>query len=99
VLSKDWVTQSLKVHAEFQDQFFGVDHLHGWGWHILHLRVGNRTYTEYGSGGNGGQLVLILPELEMVVGFTGGAYGDFKAWGPWSVKLVSQYIIPAATGR
>jgi CubicO group peptidase (beta-lactamase class C family) len=71
VLSKDWVAQSLRVHAKFEDQFFGVDHFYGWGWHILHLRVGNRTYTEYGSGGNGGQLVMILPELDMVVGFTG----------------------------
>ena len=95
VLSKDWVAQSLAVHTKFEDRF-GVDHLYGWGWHIHHLRVGNHTYIEYESGGNGGQLVEILPELDMVVGITGGAYGNFRAWGPWSVELVPQYIVRAA---
>jgi hypothetical protein len=32
----------------------------------------------------------------MVVGFTGGAYADFKTWGRWPVDLVPQYIIAAA---
>lgn len=95
VLSKDWVEQSLAIHAKFEDRF-GVDHLYGWGWHIHHLHVGNHTYIEYESGGNGGQLVEILPELDMVVGITGGAYGNFRAWGPWSVQLVPQFIIRAA---
>jgi CubicO group peptidase (beta-lactamase class C family) len=96
VISKAWVAQSLAVRAKFQDQWFGVDHFYGWGWHILRLNVGGHSYTEYESGGNGGQFVLILPELDMVVGFTGGAYGNFRAWGPWATELMAQYIIPAA---
>jgi hypothetical protein len=62
VIGKDWITRSLAVHAKFIDRFFGMDHFYGWGWHILHLNVRGHTYTEYESGGNGGQLVLILPE-------------------------------------
>jgi CubicO group peptidase (beta-lactamase class C family) len=95
ILDPEWVKQSLSVHSSFEDRF-GVDHQYGWGWHIHHLKVGDRVYTEYEAGGNGGQLVLILPELDMVVGFTGGAYGDFQSWGRWSVQLVPQCIIPAA---
>ena len=95
ILESDWVKQSLAVHAKFEDRL-GADHQYGWGWHIHHLKVGNRVFTEYEAGGNGGQLVLILPELEMVVGFTGGAYGNFAAWGPWGIQLVPRYIIPAA---
>ena len=94
VISKDWVDQSLAVHARFEDRF-GVDHQYGWGWHINHLRVGERVYTEYAAGGNGGQLVLILPDLDLVVGFTGGAYGDFQSWGKWGVQLVPEFFIPA----
>lgn len=96
VLSQDWVERSLAVHASFEDRF-GVDHQYGWGWHIHHLKIGDRVYREYEAGGNGGQLVLILPELDMVVGFSGGAYGDFQTWGRWGPQVVPQYIIPAAT--
>jgi CubicO group peptidase (beta-lactamase class C family) len=95
VIRQDWVEQSLAVHARFEDRF-GVDHLYGWGWHIHHLKVDGHVYTEYEAGGNGGQLVLILPELDLVIGFSGGAYGDFQNWGKWGPQVVPQYIIPAA---
>ena len=94
VISRDWVEQSLAVHASFEDRF-GADHKYGWGWHIVHLKLDDRVYTEYAAGGNGGQLVVILPDLDMVVGFTGGAYGDFQSWGKWGVEVVPQFIIPA----
>ncbi|HSP15248.1 MAG TPA: serine hydrolase [Thermoanaerobaculia bacterium] len=94
IVSREWVRQSLEVHSEFQPRF-DVDHQYGWGWHIHHLKAGGRTYTEYESGGNGGQLVLVFPELDLVIGFTGSAYGDFASWGRWSVQLVPQSILPA----
>jgi CubicO group peptidase (beta-lactamase class C family) len=94
VIDRDWVAQSMTVHASFENRF-GVDHQYGWGWHISHLTVGGRALTEYAAGGNGGQTVLVFPELDMVIGFTGSAYGDFQAWGPWGVRVVPQEILPA----
>jgi CubicO group peptidase (beta-lactamase class C family) len=95
VIDHDWVKESLAVHASFEERF-GVDHLYGWGWHIQHVKVGDRTFTEYSAGGNGGQLVIFVPELDMVIGFTGGAYGDFQSWGRWATEVVPRYIIRAA---
>jgi CubicO group peptidase (beta-lactamase class C family) len=94
VLDGEWVRQSLARHAAFEDRF-GADHLYGWGWHVHHVKAGDRTFIEYESGGNGGQLVLVFPELDMVVGITGGAYGRFMNWGRWGLELVPQYIIGA----
>jgi CubicO group peptidase (beta-lactamase class C family) len=96
VMSKTWVEQSLTRHAAFEPRF-GVDHEYGWGWHIHHIKLGDHTFTEYESGGNGGQLVVILPELDMVVGITGGAYGDFPTWGRWSIEIIPHYVIAAAS--
>lgn len=48
-------------------------------------------------GGNGGQLVIVIPDLDLVVGFNGGSYGNFPAWIRWSTALIPQYLIPAAT--
>jgi hypothetical protein len=40
---------------------------------------------------------MVIPELDLVVGFTGGAYGEFPKWYKWQTELVPQFIIRAAT--
>jgi hypothetical protein len=40
--------------------------------------------------------VLVLPDLDMVVGITGGDYAERDKFFPWESQLVPQYIIPAA---
>ena len=39
---------------------------------------------------------MVIPDLDMVVGFNGGNYGEFSKWYLWWLQLVPQYIIPAA---
>ncbi len=39
---------------------------------------------------------MVIPDLDMVVGFNGGNYGEFSKWYRWGLQLVPQYIIPAA---
>jgi len=50
-------------------------------------------------GGNGGQNVIILPELDMVVVFSGGNYGEVQKFFRWESELLPQYIIPAVTDQ
>ena len=38
-------------------------------------------------------------EEGMVVGLTGGAYGEFAKWYKWQTELVPQFIIPAAISK
>jgi CubicO group peptidase (beta-lactamase class C family) len=95
VISKEWIEKSVAHHSTFEPQF-GVEHEYGYGWHIRNLKVGDRTFRDYGAGGNGGQLVIVVPELDLVVGINGGSYSDFKRWGKWELELLPQYIIPAA---
>jgi hypothetical protein len=40
-----------------------------------------------------------IPDLDLVVGFTGGAYGEFPKWYKWQSELVPQFIIPAVASR
>lgn len=95
VVSKEWVDVSTQYHSHL-DPYFSVEHQYGYGWHIYHLAVDNHSYKMYGAGGNGGQLVLVIPDLDMVVGFTGGAYGEFQKWYTWQTQLVPEYIIRSA---
>jgi CubicO group peptidase (beta-lactamase class C family) len=98
VIDKDWVERSTTRQSTF-GQTFGVDHDYGYGWHLYHLTAGGRVYRVYAAGGNGGQIVMVIPELDLVVGFTGGAYGEFPMWYKWQTELVPQFIIPAVASH
>jgi len=39
----------------------------------------------------------VVPELDLVVGFTGGNYGQGLIWNAWRDKLIPERIIPATT--
>lgn len=97
IVSKDWVQQSTAAYSTFDPQTdYDAPHEYGLGWHINHLRVGDRVFRTYSAGGNGGQIVMVIPDLDMVVGFNGENYGEFSKWYRWGLQLVPQYIIPAA---
>jgi len=66
-----------------------------WAWHPNQLKFGERTYREYEANGNGGQLLMVIPELEMVVVFTAGNYRQGGIWGRFRDQIVPQEIIPA----
>ena len=93
VISAAWVKASWQVSSAFAQ-----DHHYGYTWHIIDVKAGDKTYRLYEAGGNGGQFTIAIPELDMVVGFTAGNYGDFPVWYRFMTELVPQYIIPAAVG-
>jgi CubicO group peptidase (beta-lactamase class C family) len=95
VVSKDWVERSTSRQSTF-GRTLSADHDYGYGWHLYHFEVLGRSYRAYAAGGNGGQIVMVIPDLNLVVGFTGGAYGEFAKWYKWQTELVPQFIIPAA---
>jgi hypothetical protein len=71
------------------------DNYDGLAWHLFTLHAGGRTYREFGANGNGGQLLIALPELDLVVGFTAGNYNSCGVWRKFRVELVPEVIIPA----
>jgi CubicO group peptidase (beta-lactamase class C family) len=96
VVPSAWVEESTAAHSSFSPMIDGdLNHQYGYGWHINPLKTPGRTYRSFSAGGNGGQIVMVIPELDMVVAFNGGSYGEFSKWYRWSLELVPQYIIPA----
>jgi CubicO group peptidase (beta-lactamase class C family) len=97
VVSQDWVRQSITAYSTFAPQTnYDAPHEYGFGWHVNGLRGGDNVFVAYSAGGNGGQIVMVIPELDLVVGFNGGSYGEFAKWYRWGLQFVPQYIIPAA---
>ncbi|MGY3040947.1 CubicO group peptidase (beta-lactamase class C family) [Rhodanobacter sp. TND4EL1] len=74
---------------------FGPNHDYGYAWHLHHFSVQGHDYRVYAAEGNGGQFVIVVPELDLAVAITAGSYGEFSTWYPLQ-DLVTDYIIPAA---
>lgn len=105
LIDQDWVELSLAPQAEItpattglseedfnQFYFGGTD---GLAWHLHKITVGDRQYESYEASGNGGQMVVVIPELDMVVGLTGGNYGQGYIWGRWRQNIIGDQIIAA----
>ncbi len=72
-----------------------VNHGYGYAWHFRTQKLGNKEISYYWAGGNGGQLIIVVPELDLVVGFTGGDYTDFQKYLLWEIEYLPKYILPA----
>ncbi|MCP3057497.1 beta-lactamase family protein [Myxococcus sp. K38C18041901] len=90
VVSKQWVERSTARHS-----VMSPERTYGYAWWRHELRVGERVYAEYEAGGNGGQYVMVIPELELTVMFTGGNYGQFNLWKAFREELLPRYILAA----
>jgi len=73
---------------------------HLWGWQYGYLWWGldypykNRTVHAFFAGGAGGQVIIVIPALDLVVATFGG---NFFSPGGWYVQLnlTPQYLLPA----
>jgi len=90
VVSRDWIDRSVAPHASQS----GKDD-YGYGWHLGTLAAGGRAYRTIVAGGNGGELLVVVPELDLAVAITGGNYGDFRTWSKFEPEVVGGVVIPA----
>ena len=67
----------------------------GYGWHRYGVLVGDQRIEAYEANGNGGQLVVVVPEYELVVVMTGGNYGQGGIWAHWRDEIIGGEIIKA----
>jgi CubicO group peptidase (beta-lactamase class C family) len=103
IVSADWVKLSTSPHIQITPATTGLSaeefgnnyplSADGLTWHLFDLRAKDRTYKEYEASGNGGQLVIVVPEAKLVVGFTAGNYLQGFIWGSWRDAIVAKEIL------
>ena len=104
-----WVESSIKPRIAITEQTTGYSaeefgNYYGGGadalaWHMSEMTVGERKVHGYAATGNGGQVLLVVPDHELAVVFTGGNYMQGGVWGRWGQKFVGDRIIPAIEAR
>ena len=55
-----------------------------------------RRRIAYSAEGNGGQLLSVVPDLDLALLITARNYSDFRVWRKSRDELVPQFILPAA---
>jgi CubicO group peptidase (beta-lactamase class C family) len=108
LVNDDWVKYSWAPHAHvspattgltgdaFRNFYFEGDE--GLAWHFAGVKSGDKSYPAMHTNGNGGQLLLVLPQFDLVVMFTGGNYGQ-GLWNFERDKIVGDIILPAIIGK
>lgn len=82
---------------DFGNSYFGG--AVAYEWRVDEVRTGDRTYESYEATGNGGQILLVVPDLDLVVLFMGGNYRQGGIWGRWRNEIVGGHIVPAMRER
>ena len=91
IVSPEWVRKStapLRVLSPSSGQTYG------YLWNSVTYNLNGRKLFAYFPGGNGGQVAIGIPDLDMVITFTGGNYADAVLFRSQR-EFVPQDILPA----
>jgi CubicO group peptidase (beta-lactamase class C family) len=85
IFPASWVSESTKPHSKNEG--------YGFGWWLDSFSVQGRTLKGYVAAGNGGQFIFVIPDIHMVIVFSGGNYGSSIA--NQAFKIVNEYVLPS----
>jgi CubicO group peptidase (beta-lactamase class C family) len=85
IVSDNWLRESTKQQAP--------DRSYGYQWWLGQLPVGDQRVITYGAQGRGGQFILAMPKLQLVVICTG--WNDGNGLGEQAFDMLKRYILPA----
>jgi CubicO group peptidase (beta-lactamase class C family) len=91
IFTPEW---SRRATSTLVTEIGGRKRQYGYLWWINEYPYKGRTVRAYYAAGNGGQIVMAIPDLDLVMAFYGGSYNDvggLKATGVY----VPEYILPA----
>ena len=71
---------------------------YGYLWNSYDYPYRDRKVRGIFAGGNGGQIFMAIPDLDLVIAFTGGNYADASLFIPQR-QLVPELILPAVAPR
>lgn len=91
IVSKKWMEESTTPKT----QITKIDY--GYLWWNIPFRVNGKIFISKAALGNGGQYIIIFPELDMVAVFTGAAYNSQEDKLPFSI--LTDILLPTFTTK
>ena len=97
IVSQEWVRDSVTESSSVPEDDRDMYHAYGYGyqWWLGSYSAG--TINAYSARGWGGQYIVVIPEKNMVVVHTAGAYRDDTMWEVpiMYYDIIQNYILPA----
>jgi CubicO group peptidase (beta-lactamase class C family) len=88
VVSPAWVRQSTARQI-----VTGPESWDGYGWHLNILHAPGHDYQDYEATGNGGQLLIVVPDLDLAIVFTAANYNRYPIWRNFRDVITAREII------
>ena len=87
VVSSQWIMQATTPKTKITN----IDY--GFLWWNIPFKYSDKVITSKTATGNGGQYIILLPELNMIAVFTGGAYNSSEDKLPFAI--MKDIILPS----
>lgn len=71
---------------------------YGYLWWLIEYPYQGRILEGFYAGGNGGQVVVGMPDLDLVIAFTGGSYAD-PVMFDIQRRYIPELVLPAVIGK
>jgi CubicO group peptidase (beta-lactamase class C family) len=89
IVSGEWIEESTREHIKLRDTYGG----YGYKWQQTDLKLRDTTVFSYCMPGYGGNMLFVIPDLQMILVFNGANYD-------WNVKrvyvrIIEEQIFPA----
>ncbi len=94
IVSEEWVARSVAPAEAFNDEFANA---YGYQWWLGEFREGARTYPFYYASGYGGQFLVVIEELELVIAIFAQNYENGRFSLP--LHVIEDEIIPSVLDR
>ncbi|HET8625531.1 MAG TPA: serine hydrolase domain-containing protein [Gemmatimonadales bacterium] len=89
IMSREWARSSGAALRNLSPS-----QQYGWLWNSVEYPYKGRNVRAFFAAGNGGQIFMGIPDLDLAIGFTGGNYADAAMFIPGGV-FVPRYLLPA----
>lgn len=95
IIAEDWVEKSAKLYNNNSGiNIPGEDtgkNGYSYSWWTHDFKYGGEELQSFRAGGWGGQEIIVIPERDMVIVFTGGNYAANNSL----FKIIERYILPS----
>ena len=92
IIAESWIAESTRPHIKGS---WPPNSDYGYLWRVLERKIGGKPMKTVEAWGNGGQFLIVIPEVEMTITMTGGNYNLFPQMEDRPFSLLNQYILPS----
>jgi CubicO group peptidase (beta-lactamase class C family) len=89
IMSREWTLKSGSAMRNLSKE-----QQWGWLWNSVEFPYRGHTVRGIFSGGNGGQVFMAIPALDVVIGFTGGNYAQAATYTSQR-EFIPKFVLPA----